>query len=509
MVLDIGTTGGRALIFDSSGKMLSSAYCEYKSTITSKGFIEHDPMTWLEAIREGIHELKEKNKVLLSKVSALSVTSQRATLLPVDRDGKPLLPAILWQDKRSMAECAEIEKAVGSDEVYQRTGLKIDPYFSLPKLLWIRNHQPDIYQRAFCFLTTQDYIIHSLTGEFKTDWTQASRTMLFNVNDLRWDHKIAEIARVELDKLPEFYPPGTIAGKVTKACSEQIGLLEGLPVIMAGGDQQCAALGLGVIHPGITKVTTGTGSFVIAPVDFPEKDTAKKILCSPSAIPGSWVVEAGIFTTGATYRWLRDEFFEGEEGGSFEVMNKEAQISPTGANGVLHIPHYAGSAAPYWDAEATGCLFNLNLGTKKSDIVRAYLEGIAFEVKKNVEIIHFLIQNSGKQGLSEVRVSGGLARSDLFNQIQADIYELKVIPGRTEQATALGAAISGFTAMKTFNSFEEAVEKMVTLDQLKVKHPNQVVRKVYRQMGKLHDKVYSVLSKENIYSMAKQIQDSR
>ncbi|MCG6796562.1 MULTISPECIES: FGGY-family carbohydrate kinase [unclassified Geobacillus] len=511
LVLDMGTTGGRAIVFDANGQVHGSAYREYRSVFHSPTVIDHDPETWLQAIKEVINELKQTKPECLANVLGLAVTSQRATILPVDKNGTPLAPAILWQDKRSIKECKEIEERLGHDTIYQRTGLKIDPYFSLPKILWFRNEKPEIYHNAAYFLTAHDYIVHSLTGEFKTDWTQASRTMLFNIHRFQWDDEIIRELALDENKLPRAFPTGTIAGRITKRAASEFGLPEGLPVVMAGGDQQCAAVGLGAVQPGIVKVTTGTGSFVVAPIDHPATSSKHKVVCSASAIPGHWVMEAGIFTTGSTYRWLRDLLSSDDKNstlGSYDALNHQVELSKPGANGVLHVPHYAGSAAPYWNAKASGVLFNLSLGIKKSDVIRAFLEGICFEINKNLKIIDSMLKENSDQnhaGLTQVHVSGGLVRLDLFNQIQADIYGLNVIPGTTEQASALGAAMIAFVALKVFGDVTEASKTMGSLDFGRMKMPNPEMREIYQEMSELHDAIYQALLKANIYERSSKI----
>jgi xylulokinase/glycerol kinase len=177
--------------------------------------------------------------------------------MPVDANGKPITHAILWQDKRSVEEAAYIMDTIGENTIFAKTGLKTDPYFSLPKMLWFRNEKPDIFNEAAYFLTVHDYVIHELTGEYKTDWTQASRTMLFNIHTFEWDAELADKLNIDLSKMPLPLPTGTIAGPVTEAAAERFSIPKGLPVVMSGGDQQCAALGVGAIDPGIVKVTTG------------------------------------------------------------------------------------------------------------------------------------------------------------------------------------------------------------------------------------------------------------
>ncbi len=505
MVLDIGTTGGRVILFDAEGEIHGMAYREYVSIFHAANVIDHDPATWLESIREGMAELNRVKPEELARVCAVSVTTQRATIVPVDEDGKPLSMAILWQDKRSVSEAKEIAEQIGAEDIYSRTGLKIDPYFSLPKLMWFRDNKPDIYKKAYRFLTVHDYIMHALTGEYKTDWTQASRTMLFNINKFDWDPEIAEQMKIDLRKMPDAYPTGTVAGPVTKEAAARFGMREGLPVVMAGGDQQCAAVGLGAIRPGIVKVTTGTGSFVVAPIQHPVKSADHKVVCSASAVPRDYVIEAGIFTTGSTYRWLRD-FLASD--GSYDILNELAGMSSPGAGGILHIPHYAGSAAPYWNPNASGVLFNMSLGTKKSDVVRAYLEGICFEVNKNLKIIDALLsgeQEPGHVKITAVHVSGGLVRSDLFNQSQADIYGLVIIPNKNEQATALGAAMIGFTSMEVFKDLHEAHEAMGQLDMQRMRTSDRTMRDIYKDMSELHDAIHEALFREGIYDRARNI----
>jgi len=297
-------------------------------------------------------------------------------------------------DKRAIEETKHLMNEYGPKKIYDITGLRVDPYFTLPKLLWLKKNKTEIYNNSYIFLSVQDYIIHYLTGKFKTDWTQASRTMLFNIDKLKWDKDFIKSVGIDFTKLPEAVPPGSIIGFVNQVVSEELNLPKGIPVIAAGGDQQCAAIGLGVIKAGVVEVNTGTGSFVLTNSDKPVKDIDQRLICSASSIAGKWVLEAGIFTTGSIYRWFRDNFGEIEmetqrESGidAYKIMNSEAAKEPLGANGLLLIPHFAASAAPYWNPEAKGILFGLSLGHKRSSIVRAILEGIAFEIQKNISIM--------------------------------------------------------------------------------------------------------------------------
>ena len=502
LCIDIGTTGCCTIVFNEKGNQISKSYQEYQSIYLSSRWIDHDPKTWLQAVRKTVKEAVKKIEYDKNCISAVAVTSQRATVIPVDKKGNPLDNAILWQDKRAIEETQHLINEYGTEKIYNITGLRVDPYFTLPKLLWLKKNKTEIYNHSFIFLPVQDFIIHFLTGEFKTDWTQASRTMLFNIDKLRWDKDLIKSVGIDFNKLPEAVPPGSIIGLVNHVASDELGLPKGIPVIAAGGDQQCAAIGLGVIKPGIVEVNTGTGSFVLANSDKPVKDFNQRIICSASSIAGKWVLEAGIFTTGSIYRWFRDNFGEIEmetqrESGidAYKIMDSEAEKEPVGANGLLLIPHFAGSAAPYWNPEARGMLFGLSLGHKRSSIIRAILEGIAFEIQKNISIME-----SYTEEIKEVRISGGITKSELFNQIQADVYGKIVVKTECNEASALGAAVITATTTGLYNNINSAVDNMVNLNNLSRKEPNIENYTAYKELSKIHDSLYWSLEKAGIYS---------
>jgi len=502
LCIDLGTTGCHAVIFDEKGQQISRSYQEYKSIYLPCRWIDHDPKTWLQAVKKTVKEAVKKIEHDKNCISAVAVTSQRATVIPVDKKGNPLDNAILWQDKRATEETKHLINEYGTEKIYNITGLRVDPYFTLPKLLWLKKNKTEIYNHSFIFLPVQDFIIHFLTGEFKTDWTQASRTMLFNIDELRWDKDLIKSVGIDFNKLPEAVPPGSIISTVNRAASDELGLPKGIPVIAAGGDQQCAAIGLGVVKAGIVEANTGTGSFVLVNRDKPVKDFNQRLICSASSIAGKWVLEAPIFTTGSIYRWFRDNIGQvliknqiKSRINAYQIMDSEAEKEPLGANGLLLVPHFAASAAPYWNPEARGILFGLSLGHKRSSIIRAILEGIAFEIQKNISIME-----SYTEEIKEVRISGGLTRSEIFNQIQADIYGKTVIKTDYEDASILGAAVIAATTIGLYNNINSALDNMISVNNLSRKEPNIENYKAYKELGKIHDSLYWSLEKAGIYS---------
>ncbi len=492
ITLDVGTSSTRAFIYDTGGNVHFTSTYTYTSIYTPPSQVEQDPADWRKA---AIFTLKEAARYAQSKglaITAIAVTSQRASVIPVDARGNPLHNALMWQDKRTTQLCQEFTEKISPAEIYKRTGLRANPYFSLPKMLWFKVKTPDVYRKTAKFLGVQDYVVYLLTGKFITDWSQAARTMLMNIKTFEWDREILDVSGLDRRLLCELSPPGTIAGTLTADFSRLVGLKEGTPVIISGGDQQNAAIALNVLKPGIAETNTGTGSFVIAYSDRPVFDEENRVLCSASAIPGKWIIEAGIFNTGSIYRWFRDQFFNGQHT-SYQVLNEEAAQSPVGANGVLLLPHFEGSAAPFWNPYAKGLFFNLSLGTKRGDLIRAILEGIALEIAENISLIEKI---AGKIDL--VSVAGGMTRSDLFNTIQANAFGKTVISYPNSEATSIGATISAAVSLGVYNSYEEAFSRMVK-DGPKKYEPNPEDREKYEQIKARRHRLYNALAQGGVY----------
>lgn len=505
--LDLGTTGCRTIIYTPDGDVAARAYQEYQSIFHSPTWIDHDPSTWISAAKEtlqqAVSDLKQRQKTSLPRL-AIAVTSQRATVTPVDAQGRPLDHAILWQDKRAIVQAQAIREQVGDAWIYHKTGLRIDPYFTLPNLLWLKAHRPRVFQETYKFLTVHDLIMCLLTGQFVTDWTQASRTMLFNINDLDWDEDICTRFEIPRAKLPQTVPPGTIVGEVLPGIAAELGIPANTPVVAVGGDQQAAAVGLGVIAPGLMCANTGTGSFVLAHAETPALDVQQRVLCSASAVEGKWVLDAGIFTTGSVCRWFRDQLgmlerqsAEQLQIDAYSVLSLKAEQSPPGADGLLFLPHFAGSAAPYWDPLAKGVLFGLTLSHTRAAVIRAMLEGIVLEISKNVRILSELVGEA-----REIRVSGGATRSPLFNRIQADVYGKPVVRGLSEESSSIGAAMVAAVSVGLYASLTEAAQHFVRVEHQRPIVPNADAQRVYQRLAVLHDDLYQALNTRHIYERA-------
>ncbi len=373
--------------------------------------------------------------------------------------------------------------------------MTISDYFSLPKILWIKQNEPKIYEECWKFMLVSDYIIYRLTNVVLSDHSNLSRTMLFDINTLKYSDEIASEMELDLDKMPTPFESGVEIGEIV---TDETEFDKKTLVVTGAGDQQSAALGVGVVSPGKIKCTTGTGSFILAYLDKPRFDPEKRVLCSCHAVPGAWVQEASIFTSGAALRWFRDqigreECMAAEEGQDpYDIMTAEAEKSPLGANGLILIPHLIGAGAPHWNPYARGLIFGLSLGHTRRDIYRATLEGVAYEVKKNMEVFKSL-------GIEpkELLLTGGGSRSNFWNQIYADVLGITCVRNIIEEATSLGAAILAASGAGVFPDISKAAETLCKVD--KKWTPNEERSAYYEKNYDFSVNLYDLLSSNKIY----------
>ena len=500
--LDIGTTGTRCLIFTTEGKEIAHDYKEWESFYPSPVMVEQNAEGWWQAVRKTIFNAIRRANINNEDILSVAITNQRETIVPVDKEGNSLANAIVWQDRRTSKECSWIKEHIGEDKIYSTTGLTIDPYFSGSKIMWFKNQKPEIYNKTHKFVLVHDYIAHKLTGKFVTDHSNASRTMLFDINTCKWSDSIANEMGIDLDKMPDAIESGKEIGSIY---SSETGFSTKTKVISGAGDQQCAALGVGVVKPGRMKCTTGTGSFILAYLDKPTFDPKKRVLCSCAAVPGTWVQEASIFTSGAALRWFRDNVgsaesiqafihqCKGQNVDPYDLMTEQAALSPVGANGLLMIPHLIGAGAPHWNPEARGVMFGLALGHKTGDIYRAVMEGVAMEVKKNVNVFADL-------GLKpkDLRITGGGSRSDLWNQIMADVLGLKCGRGDLEESTAVGAAILATYGVGEYKDIARAADEMANITN--IWEPTSENTMKYNKLFSISEKLYECINHSGLYS---------
>ena len=490
-IVDCGTQSMRTILYNKKGESLFTAQLPY-SPIFNGIEVEQDPRTWKDTLYQTLKEINDFAEKNSKEVESISVTSQRASIIPVNRQGKVLYNAITWQDRRSYEETRSVKEKMSMQDIYKKTGLRLDSYFSAPKMKWVKTNMPELYEETYKFVGVQDYVTYLLTERFVTDVTQAGRTLLMDIHKFAWDDELIEAFDLDKSKLVEIVPPGTSVGKICDQLREKTGLPKTVDVILAGGDQQCAAVGLNVLTEGTLEANIGTGSFIIAHAEKPVFDEDMRVLLSASAVPGKWVVEAGLLTSGNIYAWYRDQFFKED---NFDNINKEVMESPAGSKGLLLIPHFKGSAAPYWNPLSKGVFFNATLEHNRGDFARSILEGIALEMAENIELIANLIGY-----VDIIHAAGGLTKFAGFNQIQADVFNKAVSVYGSAEATALGALISALVSKGDYKTYNEAFQKLRGEAVKKTYHANPKNRFLYTKMLRTKKQLYHAINDSQIYN---------
>lgn len=435
--VDLGTTGCKSVVFEQGGKILSQSYIEY-GLIRKDGYIEQDPNLWWSLVVQAVAESIASCPIAATEIKALSISSQGISFVPVDESGRALHNAISWLDNRAVCQSERIARRFGEKNIFLRTGKRVSPCYTLPKLMWLREELPIVYRNTWKFLMGLDFIIYRLTNRAITDYSMASGTMAFDISKRRWAIDLLEACGVEAEKLPDTGCAGTLIGEIDAGIAASMGLPSGVQVFLGAQDQKCAALGAG-IKEGIATVSLGTATAISTLCGTPVYDKRMRIPCF-SFDETNWMLESVVGTSGASLKWLRNTLFEDM---TYNEMMEFATHSPQGANGAMFFPHLQGAASPYWIGNASGTLHGITLATSRRDIIRAVLEGVAYQIAVNVSL-HKEITGCT---IKELRLFGGGANSSLWCGIIADITgKIVTVPYTTETANLGAAMLAGLRA---------------------------------------------------------------
>lgn len=484
LVLDVGTSSMRGILFTHEGKLLAEKQVFYSVSYLENSWAEQEASDWENALYGIMKLIVAETEENHWKIDAVTITSQRSSVIPVDAAIHPLCNAIMWQDKRTNAICERL--VAMNDRVFSLCGSRVNPVFSASKMTWIREERPEIYQKTYKFLVIPDYLIYLMTGELCTDYTYGSRSLLMNIYKHQWDQELLEMFEVEKEKLCDLIEPGSICGKITKEFAELTGCPQGIPVVTAGGDQQCGAIGQGVVKKGVLSVTAGTGGFLITATDEVPKHLEPDVICNFSSVKGQYILESSVLTCCSAFDWFRKEFYEDY---SYETVNGDLASSPVGANGCICLPYFQGRSTPDWNNLAKAVFANVTLGITKADMLRSLLEGICYEIGNGIDTMEKYLD------ISDIYVNGGLTNSEEFNRIQCSVYGKKIIRRGKADATARGALMVAADAMGAYASVEEAFKQISQNDEVKVYIPNEEYAQQYEkckaQMNHLYKKLWN------------------
>jgi xylulokinase len=486
---DLGTSGNKATLFSLDGRLEGSVVKDYPTYYPHDGWVEQDADDWWKAVCESTKTLLEKTGASPSDIACVSFSGAMMGCLIVDKGGRPLRNMLIWADTRSSKQERFMIDRVDIEKGYRITGHRLSASYSAAKLLWIRDNEPELYEKAAFMLHAKEYIILKLTGEAVTEYSDGSSTNLLDIGKKKWSDELLDAFGIRKSLLPDLHPSTHIAGRVTTEAANLCGLMEGTPVVIGGGDGSCACVGAGVVREGKAYNVVGSSSWISMAASEPYFD--------PEMRTFNWVhLDENLYTpcgtmqaAGYSYAWFRDALC-GEERSAGKLAGKsayrliDAQVneSPAGAGGLLFLPYLLGERSPLWDHDARGAFVGLGISSKKGDMARAVLEGVAFNLRMILEILG----NYTKVG--DLVMIGGGTKGDVWLQILADVWRHPLmVPQYLEEATSIGAAICGGIGIGAYPDFLVA-EKFNP--PVRVIEPDESKSDIYDKLYKIFGEAY-------------------
>ncbi|MBO5504806.1 MAG: hypothetical protein J5969_10050 [Lachnospiraceae bacterium] len=483
LALDVGTTSIRGILYREDGKVLGSA-SQLTPLIFDGDHIEQAPQVYRDAL------ISICGKALsFGSVDAVSVTAYRSAPALFDREGNPLTNFIMWQDTRNREICESLFPH--NEEIFHRTGARVNAVFTASKITWFKENLPEAYEKAYKALVVPDYLIHLMTGAWTSDRTYGSRTGVMDIRTLDWDPEMLALYRLDRDRLPDLIDVGTVAGQTHKGFEEMTGIPAGTPVVTAGGDQQCGALGLGELDSSSLVINCGTGSFIISLADAPVLENSSMI-CNVSAVRGKYTVESNVLASAAALNWeIREIFPELWNGGDpdFGAFNAIAASAPLGSNGVICVPLFQGCGTRDWNIAARASFSGFSLHNTRADLARSIFEGIGAEIIKSVNALPVSCRSAER-----IRIGGGLTKSDFFNQMLCDMSGKELLRYNDAQATAIGAFMSAAVELGIHDTLMDAFDAARGGAAAKVYTPGAKAHSEYLKYIEATERVYKELN---------------
>ncbi|MBI1371928.1 MAG: xylulokinase [Phycisphaera sp.] len=496
--IDIGTSGTKSLVCDLKGKVLATALSVHDISSPQPGWSEQDPKQWWSATCDATKKVLQKAKVKPSDCKGIGLSGQMHGSVFLGGDGpetaEPLRPALLWNDQRTAAECSEIEKiAGGRRKLIDMVGNPALTGFTAPKILWVRKHEPHVFEATKHILLPKDYIRYRMTGEYATEVGDASGTLLLNVKQRKWHTGLIRMLGIDPKMLPECFESHVVSGKLTKWAAGQMGLTAGVPVVGGSGDQPAGAIGNGIVNAGIVSATLGTSGVMFAHADKPTYDPKGRVHTMCHAVEGKWCVFGCMLSAGGSLQWFRNHMALDEvtrakrkKVDPYELIVAEAARAEAGCEGLIFLPYLTGERCPYPDPNARGGWIGLTARHSRMHMIRSIMEGVTFGMNDALQIM----SGMGIEATT-VRLSGGGARSPFWRQMQADIYGTTTAVINSEEGPAYGVAILAGVGAGVWKSAPEACNSIIT--EVEQRQPDAPTAKLYRKVYREYRRLYPTL----------------
>ncbi|MBN2215856.1 MAG: xylulokinase [Pirellulales bacterium] len=495
--LDVGTSGTKAVVMAADGRVLATATADHEVASPRPGWSEQNPDRWHAASVEAARAAVERAGIDGRQVAGIGLSGQMHGLVVTDAAGRPLRPAIIWNDQRTADEARHVEQTVGGrDQLISLVGNAAMTSFTLTKLLWVRRHEPGIFDQTRHMLLPKDYVRLCLTGEYVGDASDMSGTLMLDQRTRDWSAPILSTFEIDREILPPVVESHEIAGRLTRAAAERLGLAEGTPVAAGGGDQPVGAVGNGVVREGLTSATLGTSGVVYVHSKSYRVDPESRVNTFCSCVAGQWCLFGCVLSAGGSLQWFRNvlgakEVEQARTAGCdpYELLMDRAEKAPPGCEGLFFLPYLTGERTPHTDPLARGCWIGLTARTGRDALVRSVVEGATFAMADVVD----LLRSRGVEPC-EIRLSGGGTRGALWRQLQADVYGAACATINCEEGPAYGAALLAAVGTGRFADLDEACGAAIRVTQ--TIHPRPDAQRFYRELHKQYDRLYAALKDE-------------
>jgi xylulokinase len=482
--IDTSTTSSKALLMDDTGAVVAVASSPHTLQTPRPLWSEQDPAEWWQAACISVRAALDNSGVKKEAIEAIGLTGQMHGLVLLDNTSKVLRPAILWNDQRTQDQCDEIHQRIGREKFIQITGNVALTGFTAPKILWVKENEPEIYAKVAHVLLPKDYVRYKLTGAFAMDKADGSGTVLLNLKERNWSGEVLSALEIPQSWMPPLFEGPQITGYLTPVAASATGLKAGTPVVAGGGDQAAQAVGVGAVKPGIIGLTVGTSGVVFAstPTALIEPEGRLHAFCH--AVPGMWHFMGVMLSAAGSLQWYRDTLAAGM---SFDDLLKEAESVPPGSEGLQFLPYLSGERTPHPDPLARGAFIGLTLRHGRGHLTRAVLEGVAFGLKDSFT----LIQTAGLGAIDQVRASGGGTKNPLWKQILASVLEAELTTVGVVEGAAYGAALLASVGASAWPDVQTACSKIVKTENITIPVDRQVM--IYRKMYPIFRELYPTL----------------
>ena len=483
--LDIGTSGTKALLISVEGKVISSKSVSYFLTSLHPGWAEQSPHDWWEASIKAIQDIISDNLIDPNRIKGISLSGQMNSPVFLDKKMEVIRPSILWNDTRTSKQCEEIcDKVGGLDKLISYVYNSALNSYTAPKILWVKENEPENYQKIKVILLPKDYIRFKLTGEIFTEASDAAGTLLFDIIKKKWSSYLLEKLEIDKNILPPVLNSFDLAGKITKNIADKTGLKLGTPVVAGGPDNTCGAVGSGIIEEGRIMISIGSSGIIVAQTNKPMADHKGRITLFNHAYPNSWYILGATLSAGMSYEWLRKKIFNNSL--DYAQLDSLAESITPGSAGLIFLPYLYGDRTPHTDANARGVFFGLSTKHGQGHFARSVMEGVAFSLKDSLE----LFKEKGIK-IKEIRSIGGGAKSRIWQQILADILDEEINLLNVEEGPAFGAALIAGVGVGAYKNLSEAVDNIIKLKSKMIPKPKNTRR--YNEYYQLYKKLYHSL----------------